>query len=128
MPATGTGRLVAVGLMIAGVGSIAFLTAVAASAIVVGDMGEEERLIEREETAILSEVRAVADRLDRLEQLLRRPGPAAPRTPSSLLASVREDQQWHAFGRVTGRSESGLPVGLSQVAASEAEDADGDHA
>jgi voltage-gated potassium channel len=83
VPATGAGRLVASVLMFAGIGSFAFLTAVAASAIVVGEVGEEEREIEREERrihrtqqAILGRLGEIDARLERIEQArTRRLGP-----------------------------------------------------
>jgi len=70
VPATTPGRLVAAALMIVGIGCFAFLTAVAASAIVVEDLAEEERELERESSEILGEVRRVAARLDHIEQAL----------------------------------------------------------
>jgi voltage-gated potassium channel len=74
VPRSPGGRLVAVMLMFIGIGSFAFLTAVAASAIVVGGVSEEEHQIEREEreiqhieTAILSQLAEINARLQRLE-------------------------------------------------------------
>jgi hypothetical protein len=46
---------------------LALLTAIAASAIVVGEVRSEEREIEREETQILSELRKLTSRITRLE-------------------------------------------------------------
>jgi len=100
VPRSGAGRLVGAVIMIAGIGCIAFLTAVAASAIVVSDV-EEERRIQEGESEILVEVRGLADRLDRLERVLAwagrgedpavdrrapgvgRPGPMEPRPPAT---------------------------------------------
>lgn len=67
VPATVAGRLVAAGLMFVGIASFALLTAVAASAIVVSDVGEEEREIMREEGLILDQLRQLNVRLARLE-------------------------------------------------------------
>jgi voltage-gated potassium channel len=78
VPASGGGRLVGAALMIVGIGCFAFLTAVAASAIVVSDVGAEERLIEREESEILAQVRDLNSRLGRLEELLIREGGVRP--------------------------------------------------
>jgi Ion channel len=66
VPATTGGRLVAVGLMFVGIGCFAFMTAVAASAIVIG----EEQQIEREESAILARMDELNARLDRIEATL----------------------------------------------------------
>jgi voltage-gated potassium channel len=70
VPISVGGRLVGAALMLAGIACFAFLTAVAASAIVVGEVGAEERLIEREESTILAQIRQLNARLDRLEELL----------------------------------------------------------
>jgi voltage-gated potassium channel len=86
VPATGAGRLVAGVLMFVGIGSFAFLTAVAASFIVVGEVGAEERLIEQEEAeirrtqiVILARLSDIAARLERLERdLPRRPVDGGP--------------------------------------------------
>jgi hypothetical protein len=72
VPASTGGRLVGAALMFVGIGSFAFLTAVAASAIVVGEVGEEERRIERAELAIAQGVETIGQRLDRIEDQLRR--------------------------------------------------------
>jgi voltage-gated potassium channel len=98
VPVSVGGRLVGAALMIVGIASFAFLTAVAASAIVVGEIGAEEQLIEREESEILAHMRDVDARLRRLEELLTRdegrrgvavPGPADARRPSEEVASSR---------------------------------------
>jgi voltage-gated potassium channel len=68
VPATVAGRLVATGLMFVGIASFALLTAVAASAIVVSDVGEDEREIIREEGLILDQLRQLNERLARLER------------------------------------------------------------
>lgn len=52
VPASSTGRLIGATLMLVGIASIACLTAVAASAIVVREVAEQEREIEREEHVI----------------------------------------------------------------------------
>jgi voltage-gated potassium channel len=72
VPASTAGRLLAAVLMFIGIGSFAFLTAIAASAIVVGEVGEEERVIEAEEREIEREQRAVLVRLDALDARLDR--------------------------------------------------------
>jgi voltage-gated potassium channel len=75
VPASGPGRIVAGTLMFVGVGSFAFLTALAASVIVVGEVGAEEHIIEEEELAIrqtqdeiLVRLADISDRLERLER------------------------------------------------------------
>ena len=91
VPATTPGRLVAAALMIVGIGCFAFLTAVAASAIVVEDLAEEEREFERESSEILGEVRRVAARLDHIEQALTEARAGEPattrRAPSGRIRS-----------------------------------------
>ena len=90
VPISVGGRVLGAALMLVGVACFAFLTAVAASAIVVGEVGAEEQLIEREESTILAEIRQVNARLDRLEELLdhrdsarQEPAPGHPEDPSS---------------------------------------------
>lgn len=75
VPASTAGRLVAAMLMFVGIGSFAFLTAVAASAIVVSEVGEEERRIEaaerdieREQSAVLARLIEIEARLERIER------------------------------------------------------------
>lgn len=70
VPVSVAGRLVGAALMIVGIACFAFLTAVAASAIVVGEVSAEERLIEREESEILAQIYDISTRLGRLEELL----------------------------------------------------------
>jgi voltage-gated potassium channel len=77
VPVSTAGRLLAVVLMFVGIGSFAFLTAVAASAIVVSEVGEEERRIEaeereieREQSAVLARLIEIDARLDRIERSL----------------------------------------------------------
>jgi hypothetical protein len=72
VPATSAGRLVGAMLMFVGIGSFALLTAVAASAIVVGEVGDEERRIEREEQDISRAVAAILGRLEMIDDRLRR--------------------------------------------------------
>lgn len=57
VPSSPGGRLIGAVLMFLGIASLALLTAIAASAIVVGEVRSEEREIEKEETEILSELR-----------------------------------------------------------------------
>ncbi|NJC72336.1 hypothetical protein HC031_21830 [Planosporangium thailandense] len=87
VPASAAGRLVAAALMFVGIGSFAFLTAVAASAIVVGEVGDEERIIERDEREIertqrliLARLVDIDRRLERLEQHGRHTDPDGPVT------------------------------------------------
>lgn len=68
VPASVAGRIVAGALMFMGIGSIAFLTAVAASAIVVGEVEAEGREIEREEGLILRRLDQIEQRLGHIEQ------------------------------------------------------------
>lgn len=81
VPATAAGRAAGVVLMFVGIGSIAFLTAVAASAIVVGEVsaeGEriesEERAIENEQESIFARLVAIDARLHRIETAARTRG------------------------------------------------------
>jgi voltage-gated potassium channel len=74
VPTSAAGRIVGGALMFVGIGAFAFLTAVAASAIVVGEVGGQEQQIEREERriedvqeTILSRLDDIDARLDRLE-------------------------------------------------------------
>jgi voltage-gated potassium channel len=67
VPTSSAGRLVGGVLMFLGIASLALLTAIAASAIVVGEVRSEEREIEREEGEILSELRNLTHRMSRLE-------------------------------------------------------------
>jgi hypothetical protein len=53
--------------MFLGIASLALLTAIAASAIVVGEVRSEGREIEKEETEILTELRKLTSRISRLE-------------------------------------------------------------
>jgi voltage-gated potassium channel Kch len=73
VPSTTGGRLVAVCLMFVGIGCFAFMTAVAASAIVIG----EEQEIEREERIVLVRLDELNARLDRIETTLQAGEPAA---------------------------------------------------
>ena len=73
VPGTAAARLVAVCLMFVGIGCFAFMTAVAASAIVIG----EEQEIEREESIILVRLDELNARLDRMETTLQAGGPDA---------------------------------------------------
>ncbi len=62
-PATDGGRIIAIGVMIVGVGFVAILTAAAAERFVVA--GQQSR---EEERQILEELRAIRERLERLER------------------------------------------------------------
>ena len=67
VPSSPGGRLIGAVLMFLGIASLALLTAIAASAIVVGEVRSEEREIEKEETEIISELRKLTSRISRLE-------------------------------------------------------------
>jgi voltage-gated potassium channel len=67
VPSSPGGRLIGAVLMFLGIASLALLTAIAASAIVVGEVRSEEREIEKEETEILTELRKLTSRISRLE-------------------------------------------------------------
>jgi Ion channel len=70
VPSTPAGRFVGGVLMFVGIASLALLTAIAASAIVVGEAYSEERRLESGEVQILSELRDLARRMDGLERTL----------------------------------------------------------
>jgi cell division protein FtsL len=70
VPATAEGRLIGAVLMFLGIGSLALLTAICASAIVVGEVRHEEREIQHEESEILYELRGLAQHVERLERSL----------------------------------------------------------
>jgi voltage-gated potassium channel Kch len=72
VPMSLAGRIVGSILMFVGIGSIAFLTAVAASAIVVGEVAEEEQEIEREEREIERVQEAIFARLGEIDARLER--------------------------------------------------------
>ncbi|MGC9671203.1 potassium channel family protein [Planosporangium sp. 12N6] len=75
VPASGAGRLLAAAVMLLGIGSFAFLTAVAASAIVIGEehrIEDEEQEIERVQDLVLARLRAIDERLDRIEKAQQR--------------------------------------------------------
>jgi hypothetical protein len=77
--------------MFVGIASLALLTAIAASAIVVGEVRSGEREIRHEESQILSEIHELAYRIDRLERMLdeRRASKAIPNTHRGDPASER---------------------------------------
>ncbi|BCJ75868.1 hypothetical protein CS0771_54120 [Catellatospora sp. IY07-71] len=79
VPASAAGRAVGVVLMFVGIGSIAFLTAVAASAIVVGEVGAEEERIESEQREIEDIQESIFRRLVDIDTRLRRMEVAARR-------------------------------------------------
>jgi voltage-gated potassium channel len=112
VPVSVGGRVLGAALMLVGIACFAFLTAVAASAIVVGEVGAEEQLIEREESTILAEIRQLNARLGRLEELLdHRDGPRqgpAPVHPGDPSAPRREPQSVN--GRAAGQPR-GAPDG-----------------
>jgi voltage-gated potassium channel len=67
VPSTAPGRAVGAGLMLVGFAALAFVTATMAS-IIVGEVRAEERLIEREETEVLTLLHELNERLERLER------------------------------------------------------------
>ncbi len=70
VPVSVGGRVVGASLMLVGIACFAFLTAVAASAIVVGEVSAEEHQIQDEESTILTLIQEINDRIDRLERSL----------------------------------------------------------
>jgi voltage-gated potassium channel Kch len=68
VPSTGAGRVIGVALMLTGFACLAFVTATMAS-MIVSEVREEERLIEREESEVLSLLTEMNRRLERLERL-----------------------------------------------------------
>jgi hypothetical protein len=70
VPISGAGRLVAAVLMFGGVAALAFVTAIAASSIVIGGVAEEEQEIEAHERHIERQLVEVQARLARIEALL----------------------------------------------------------
>jgi hypothetical protein len=106
VPVTTAGRIVGATLMIAGIGCFAFLTAVAASAIVVSDVGAGERRIEREEGEILQQIQDLHARLDRLEDLL---ATAAYRTGAAASA-VDRDRPSGSRDRPSGSAPGAAPL------------------
>jgi len=96
VPSSPAGRLIAVALMFLGIASFAFLTAVAASAIVVGEVSDEEHQIEREEReiqrierGILTQLAEINARLQRLEH--NQPPAAADSLPRAV-KNLRPDR------------------------------------
>jgi voltage-gated potassium channel len=88
IPQTGPGRVVGVGLMLLGIAALAFVTATMAS-LILGEVREEERLIEREESEVVTLLGELNERLERIEravgavetsaQAAPRPAPPGPR-------------------------------------------------
>lgn len=70
VPASGAGRLVAAALMFGGVAALAFVTAIAASSIVVGEVADEEQEIEAHERRVERQLTELETRLARIEALL----------------------------------------------------------
>ncbi len=75
-PKTSAGRVIAIGVMIVGIGFIAILTAALAERFVAGQVREEvaevAEEIEAAETAVLREVRSIRTRLQELESTIER--------------------------------------------------------
>ncbi len=71
VPLSGIGRVVGAALMFGGVGAVAFVTAIAASSIVVGEVEEEEREIEAFERRLTDRLDLLATRLADIERVLR---------------------------------------------------------
>jgi hypothetical protein len=80
--------VVGVGLMLLGIAALAFVTATMAS-LILGEVREEERLIEREESEVVTLLGELNERLERLERAVGavetsaraapRPAPPGPR-------------------------------------------------
>ncbi len=73
VPISAEGRLVGSVLMFVGIACVAMLTAIAASAMVAVEVRSEEEAIERDEVEVLTALRELNHRLDRLEKSLRAP-------------------------------------------------------
>lgn len=70
VPASAAGRAVAAALMFSGVAAVAFVTAIVASTIVVGEVEEEQELAVHEQH-VARQLTALEARMVRIEQLLR---------------------------------------------------------
>jgi voltage-gated potassium channel len=70
VPSSPGGRIIGVILRFFGIASVALLTAIAASAIVVGEVRSEGREIEREEALVLTELRELTGRMHQLERTI----------------------------------------------------------
>ncbi len=79
VPVSGAGRVVAGALMFSGIAALAFVTAIAASSIVVGEVEEEEHEIEAHERRVARQLAEIDARLARIERALAEPG--APDLP-----------------------------------------------
>jgi voltage-gated potassium channel len=74
-PETNTGRVIAVVVMVVGIGFIALLTGAIAQRFLAPTVEQIEReveLVEADEEAVLREVRELGDRIQRLEAMLTR--------------------------------------------------------
>jgi voltage-gated potassium channel len=71
VPLSAIGRAVGAALMFGGVGALAFVTAIAASSIVVGEVEEEEREIEAYERRLEHRLDQLETQLAGIERLLR---------------------------------------------------------
>jgi voltage-gated potassium channel len=81
VPATDGGRLIAIGLMIVGIGFVGFLTGAVAQRFIVPTVEEDVTAVRAEvqieETDLLRELSSIQARLAEIERALRRPGPGA---------------------------------------------------
>lgn len=71
VPLSGAGRVIGAVLMFAGIGALAFVTAIAASSIVVGEVEEEEREIEAYEHRLERRLDLLDRRMATIERMLR---------------------------------------------------------
>jgi voltage-gated potassium channel len=71
VPSSMAGQAIGACLMLLGIASFALLTAIAASSIVVGDVGEEERRLELQQRQIERTEQRILHRLDQIERQLR---------------------------------------------------------
>lgn len=78
VPVSGAGRVVAGVLMFSGIAALAFVTAIAASSIVVGEVEEEEQEIEAHERRVARRLAEIDARLARIERALAEPGAPDP--------------------------------------------------
>jgi voltage-gated potassium channel len=111
VPLSGVGRAVGAVLMFGGVGALAFVTAIAASSIVVGEVEEEEREIEDYQRRLQRRLDLLDERMARIERLL---GSADPSNTSKDAGGTHlrprrsgSDQQGHEGRDGTGPSSLG---------------------
>jgi voltage-gated potassium channel len=69
-PATDAGRVLAIAVMVVGIGFVAILTAALAERFVAQDIAEVEEEVEEAEISVGQELREIAQRLQELERRL----------------------------------------------------------